>query len=356
MAYNPIGQGLAGLGQSVGGIFQERRLDSKLKGLIQGAQGGDEAALAELAAMDPNAARTLQMQQAAATEQQQTKQQQQIKNIGIIANTALGIQDPAKRRAYLIQRMNQEQDEEIKAEIADSLNMDDDQLVYDLQEAVTQVKGFESSEPKPYQMGTGDMAGYVFDPNTGAFSIDPNIKAQIDANAAELASKEGQLDAKDIASINKDITALTKDTKGIYNAAQDLKKLKEKGSAAAKLAAVFKFMKTLDPTSVVRESEQGMVYSAQGAAADLAGRLNSLVGDGRLTDEGFQDVVETAETLARSAVGTSESELNNYLDTFGETLDPELKRRFKSRIPVMSERTEGAKAGNSSKTVKWGDL
>lgn len=160
MAYNPIGQGLAGLGQSVGGIFEERRTESKLKGLLQGAQGGDEEALAELAAMDPNAARTLQMQQATATEQQQTEQQQRIKNVGIIANTALGIQDPAKRRAYLIQRMNQEQDEEIKAEIADSLNMDDDQLVYDLQEAVTQVRGFTDEDQGP-KIGTYNPRDYT---------------------------------------------------------------------------------------------------------------------------------------------------------------------------------------------------
>jgi hypothetical protein len=147
MAYNPIGEGLAGLGQGIGAGIQQRRMDSKLKGLMERVQGDDPAAMAELAAMSPNAATALQNNQALQAEQAQMKQQQQIKNIGIIANTALGIQDPVKRRAYLIQRMEQEQDPDVKAEIADSLNMDDDALTYDLQEAVTQVRGFDKADP-----------------------------------------------------------------------------------------------------------------------------------------------------------------------------------------------------------------
>lgn len=147
MAYNPIGQGLAGLGQGIGASLQQRRQETRLRGLLERVQGDDPTAMAELASLDPSAAKVLLSQQQSAAEQQRLKQQMQMKEMGVIAEIALGIKDPVKRRAHLIRRMEQEQDPEIKAEIADALNMDDDALTYDLQEAVTQVRGLDKADP-----------------------------------------------------------------------------------------------------------------------------------------------------------------------------------------------------------------
>lgn len=153
MAYNPIGEGLAGLGKGLGQMFGQQRQEAKLGGLLQGVQSGDQSALMELAATNPQVAQFLMSQQRMGMERsqfdaQQQKQQrdQRHQNVGIIAQTALGITDPTRRRVYLMERLKTEQDPEIKAEIADSLNMDDDQLAYDLQEAVSQWSGYR--EPK----------------------------------------------------------------------------------------------------------------------------------------------------------------------------------------------------------------
>lgn len=230
MAYNPIGQGLAGLGQGIGAGLRERRMDSKLQGLMERVQGDDPAAMAELAAFNPNAARTLMSQQQSAFEQQQIQQKNQVQKVGVIADTALNIQDPVQRRAYLIQRMNQEDDPAIKEEIADSLNMDDDQLVYDLQEAVTQVKGFGKDDPaapasvREWQFLQGlspeqqrqwylnKRAGTFYDQNDVQMTVDPvtgraspvqeegaepRTQAEINAELADQDAKaEGKKDAE----------------------------------------------------------------------------------------------------------------------------------------------------------------
>lgn len=188
-------------------------------------------------------------------------------------------------------------------------------------------------EKKPFQMGTGAMAGYNFNPNTGAYSIDPEIKKQLTAKASEKAAKGIKLGAKDRQSINKDVTGLIKDTVAVSKAADSLKSLKASSSPAAKLAAVFSFMKSLDPTSVVRESEQGQVYSAQGAASSLAGKVNALLGEGQLTEAGFQDLVDTANALADSAIDASGSEVNTYLDTYEDTIPDNFKKSLLRRIP-----------------------
>ncbi len=149
MTLNPLGSGLAGLGQGIGSALTQRRMEGKLQGLLQGIQGGDPAAMQELMTVDPQAAALMQRQQAFDAESQQAKTAELQKAAAVIANTALGITDPAKRRAYLIQRMNSEQDPDIKAELADTLNMDDDQMTYDLQEAVSMLAGIGKENDGP---------------------------------------------------------------------------------------------------------------------------------------------------------------------------------------------------------------
>lgn len=198
-------------------------------------------------------------------------------------------------------------------------------------------------ESKPFQMGSGQMSGYTFDPNEGTYSIDPEIKQQL-VNKAETKAAEGvNLGAKDRQSINKDVTGLLKDTVAVNKAAKSLRGLKKSSSAASKLAAVFAFMKSLDPTSVVRESEQGQVYSAQGAASNIAGMINGILGEGKLTDAGFDDLVATANNLADSAIDASGGEVQSYLDTYEDTIPSKFKNSLIKRIPSRNTKKAAVK-------------
>jgi hypothetical protein len=188
-----------------------------------------------------------------------------------------------------------------------------------------------------FKMGTGKMSGFVFNENTGEYSIDPDIKAAMDAEKSELASKEGMLGGKDIAGINDKVTALTKDVRFIANAASSLEALKDNPSPAAKLAAVFKFMKANDPTSVVREGEQGQVYAAEGAAKQLAGKINALLGEGALTDTGFADLVNTAKIMTNSAIDSANAEVGGYLDVLSDKMPARDVARMQARVPEYLE-------------------
>lgn len=176
--------------------------------------------------------------------------------------------------------------------------------------------------------------GLVWDPESGTFSIDPIAKQRFD-EIANKAKTAGGLDFKEKQGLNKDVTNMLKSTVAVRRSAEELDKLKGIGSAAAKLGAVFKFMKALDPTSVVRETEQGQVYSASGAAAQLAGAINSLLGEGKLTDKGFRDLVATSKGIANANIESVDSEVNALLDSFEETLPESFKDKLNQRVPRL---------------------
>lgn len=155
--------------------------------------------------------------------------------------------------------------------------------------------------------------------------------------ATNAANAGVQIDAKGRRSINGDVTGLIKESVAIQGAAESLGGLEKLGSAAARLAAVFKFMKALDPTSVVRESEQGQVYAASGAASQLAGQLNSILGQGKLTDAGFRDLVATSKNIANSSLSGATNSVNSYLETYEDTLPNSFKTRLVSRVPGLFE-------------------
>jgi len=213
----------------------------------------------------------------------------------------------------------------------------------DIQGTIAQLKRTEQAgidgeflkdiTPKKQAFQKGDK-GLVFDPSTGSFTIDPVAKARFDEVAANAVNKGG-LDFKDRQGLNKDVTGIIKDTISIRKAASELDKLKDRGTAASKLGAVFKFMKSLDPTSVVRESEQGQVYSAQGAGAQLAGQINGLLGKGKLTEAGFLDLVNTAKTIADANITATSTQVGALLDTFEDTIPQSFKVKVSERVPKL---------------------
>lgn len=69
----------------------------------------------------------------------------------------------------------------------------------------------------------------------------------------------------------------------------------------------------------------------------MAGRINSLLGEGRLTESGFQDLVDTAKSLANSAVETSQREVSDYLGVLEGKMDQSDIERMKQRVPTKFE-------------------
>lgn len=174
--------------------------------------------------------------------------------------------------------------------------------------------------------------GLVFDPNVGAFSIDPVAKARFD-ELAEKKSSTGKIDLKDKQSINKDITGFIKNSVAIRATANDLDKLSKLGTGPAAIAAVFKFMKANDPESTVREGEFATAEQSAGVPAQITNFYNKLITGERLTADQIQQFVETSKVLANSAINSSTTEVNRFLNTFGEDLPVKFQRSVRKRLP-----------------------
>ena len=188
-----------------------------------------------------------------------------------------------------------------------------------------------------FSQGSGKMSGFTFDNNTGEYSIDPELEKSLLVDSQNKAATEGMLDNKKIADINDKVTGLTKDVSGIVEAANSLDALKDRGSMASQLAAVFKFMKANDPSSTVREGELGMVYSAEGAMAGFANTINGLLGKGKLSKTGFLDIVNTAKTLANSAVKSTGDTVTNYLNVLQDKIPEKDFKALLDRVPASFE-------------------
>lgn len=220
----------------------------------------------------------------------------------------------------------------------------------------------DEADKTKMQQGTGTMSGFTFNPDTGEYTISDSVRDQLASSAEKISESKSALTFKDRRDINKDITPLLKDTIGINNAAFSLSKLKSSSSATDQLAAIFKFMKSLDPTSVVREGEQTMAVRTGGAADYLVSSVNKLRGGGVLTKDVFNNMVSTAKALSDSAVGTSRRELGKYLDVFGDKMPDKMRKMLMARVPESFNKEEsdntkqqgGSSTGSASHANLWG--
>lgn len=193
-------------------------------------------------------------------------------------------------------------------------------------------KFLDSQKSADLQQGTGKMSGYAFNPETGDYKVNQQLMDKVNA-----AKKKGGLDAKTRLSINKDFTQLTKDTKLIRNTAQDLGKLATMKSGPASIAMVFKFMKALDPTSVVREGEFAIAEQSSGYPEAIRNMANKIMSGEKLGENQIKEFVTAARGLANSAITSSEVEIDSYLNTFEDTLTPGFKKSIRARIPKRFE-------------------
>ena len=178
--------------------------------------------------------------------------------------------------------------------------------------------------------------GIIFNPNNGEVKIDEMAANRL----AEIAQKKElgiKLSIKDKQSINKDITGFLKDTTLIHDTSKALKGLQKIPSGPAALAVVFKFMKALDPTSVVREGEQASAEQSAGVPAAVRNFYNKLASGEKLGVEQIQQFVDTAQGLSNSAIDSSSTQITSYLNTYGDDLPAKFSKSIMGRVPKAFE-------------------
>jgi len=180
------------------------------------------------------------------------------------------------------------------------------------------------SPAEPYTLSEG---GKRFDGNN-------NLVAE---NIKPIELEDERPSITELNGINDDVGKLVAPAADVHASALALGGLKKNATATDKIGAVFKFMKALDPTSAVRENEVGMIEGAGGAAAGIAAIWNTAIGEGGMTDKVFQEIVDTAQGLANSAITSATSEVDGYLDAYGDRLPTKRVDSFRKRVPKPFE-------------------
>lgn len=104
-----------------------------------------------------------------------------------------------------------------------------------------------------------------------------------------------------------------KDFRNVLNSTQQIMSLaKGEGSAMGDLAAIFSYMKTLDPGSTVREGEAASAQNAAGIPERVRNIYNNLISGERLSPEQRADMANTAITLYKSRAGNYNALVGTY--------------------------------------------
>jgi len=214
------------------------------------------------------------------------------------------------------------------------------------------------------------VGGRVVDPTTGnvIFEDKEGINREREIEDAELNIKKGGLQLKrqeleqkinklpdapalkDIRPVANDVTNMLKDTVAIKNSAARLERVGKTKTATDQLAAVFVFMKTLDPTSVVREGEQEQARSTGGVSDQMLSFVKQIQGEGGLPEVAFNNMIATAKRLANQAIDDSTVQVDKFLTPFGDVIPADFVRGTKKRIPA---KFEGVDAGQKTISVDF---
>lgn len=311
------------------------QVNSLLGGMLMGTATPDQSQ--QLAQMAPNqflsAQNYLQGQAAtAAAAQDVMNQEEDIADLTYLLST----NDPAAQDDYLKSRIATitERGGDPK-ETTMLLNMPQEQRSKAIEMLAAQ-NNIKRPAGDTFEQGTGDMSGYVFNASKGTYEINPELKTQLE----EKASAAEDLDVAGVRSINNDVTALSREPIKIRNAAARLDKISESKSATDQLAAVFTFMKALDPSSVVREGEQEMAKRTGGLTDTLLVYIDKLKKGDSLPAPVFDEMVKTAQRISNQAIGDATTEVEGYLNAYGSKLAQDQKTLMLNRMPSQFEVTE----------------
>lgn len=131
----------------------------------------------------------------------------------------------------------------------------------------------------------------------------------------------------------------------VMSSYQNAKNLIKDPSPASDQALIFSYMKALDPSSVVRESEFETAQAIGSLQERAAAKLKSMAGDGILTDKQRQDLLSQMQSLAKTAVDAQEN-MDNQFSALAQRRGVDTKDlRFKSR-PSFDEKLETTAVGD----------
>ena len=136
------------------------------------------------------------------------------------------------------------------------------------------------------------------------------------------------------------------------------------GTAAGDLSLIFAYMKMLDPTSVVRESEQATAENARGVPESVRNLYNKVMTGEKMGAGQGQDFVDTAEALFSNIEARAQPTINRIrgiaeranvpmLDVFG--VDPD-ESRVLYKLKGLTMGTERHKAAFNSLSSAQQDL
>ena len=192
-------------------------------------------------------------------------------------------------------------------------------------------------------------------------NVHPMLKPMVDtlaANAMSMTSAEIQSAISDIRKKDADFRLTSEtDLRKEYSSLPAIKEFStvqtahkqvinalNNPSAANDLAAATKFMKLLDPGSVVRESELGMAMAATGAIDLMGNYLQRLQNGERLNPAQRADFKKAAELAYKAAEDTYNQISNQYVDLANSyNLNPNniVLRQEKSKSTLPPARPEG---------------
>lgn len=201
-------------------------------------------------------------------------------------------------------------------------------------ERVRELANFTGGRQPEYEQVKG-VPGLSFDKANNRYIANDEIMQQ----AAQYKAKGEKvgLTPKDIAGINDKVTPMISNAQEVKQSARALQSLNKNSSASDQLAAIFAFMKSLDPTSVVRETEQGMLLATGGVADGMVAYYNKLMGEGALSPNVFEQMVNTANNLASVRIDNTREEIQRYLDVNKDYLPPSQYEAMKNRVPSFGD-------------------
>jgi hypothetical protein len=131
----------------------------------------------------------------------------------------------------------------------------------------------------------------------------PKIQAEID----KLPEAQQKWANDTLSDINKDPKI-----KAVGEQFKNLMEIKELGTTPSDdIALIFKYMKTLDPTSVVRDNEFQTVGNAGGLPTQIQNIYNSYTTGNKLTPEIRRDIKKSADSIVRGSLKSVESTISD---------------------------------------------